>query len=200
VSDGRKEQLDDERIAEYERTKPHRERWDRLRTLRESGEVVRTHTFLTHRNQTIAEHVYGSLIIAMELCASVLAPRDEQARVAFTLLYHDAPERDTGDVPAPVKRDNPDIKAALDALEQRFYDRLNIGLPDLTERAQAIVHASDTLDLAFTCLREKQMGNRTPRLTEVFQNCMTYLVAYEALVPAVSALREGCWKEWMYVG
>ncbi len=194
MSDGKKAAADEERDPTLEWMTDRS--WERIQELYQAGEVKRLHTVPTHRQQSIAEHVYGSLLLAMELCASVGMGDKERAEVLVTLLYHDAPEVATGDIPAPVKREDPAIKAALDTLEERFYNRLSIALPSLAAAQRSIVHASDTLDLAFTCLRERGLGNRNPRLYTVFNNCMWYLVEHDQIIPAVAALRERCWKEW----
>lgn len=166
---------------------------ERLRELYESGEVRRLHTVPVHHAQTVAEHVYGSLLIAVELCR---AEEEDPGAVLLTLLYHDAPELVTGDVPAPVKRESPLVAEGLAVLEAQFYLRLGIQLPELSPRGRAIVHASDNLDLAMTCLRERTLGNRHPVVGEVFHNVMRYLLEHTH-VPAIDTLRTELLIMWL---
>lgn len=164
----------------------------RLRKLYEAGEVRRLHTVPVHRAQTVAEHVYGSMLIAVELC---IAEHEDASDILLTLLYHDAPELVTGDVPAPVKQESPMVAQGLAQLEDQFYQRLCIELPRLTPKAQAIVHASDNLDLAMSCLRERTLGNRHPTVQQVFNNAMQYLVEHID-VPAINRLRDELLSMW----
>lgn len=167
---------------------------ERLETFYESGDVCRLHTVATVNEHTIASHVYGAQIVAVELCMAAAMP-DAVGPVLFTLLYHDAPEVDTGDVPAPVKRSSRDIDAALDIMEIAFYKEHGLVMPMLTDTQRWIVKAADTLDLCFNALRERRLGNKSRRIAVVFRNAMRYLdeLTHVAGVPElVLYLR----KEW----
>jgi 5'-deoxynucleotidase YfbR-like HD superfamily hydrolase len=144
----------------------------RVEVLRDAGEVKRLHTVDTISSHTIARHVYGSQIIAVELCRLNDHPTGP---VLLQLLVHDAPEIDTGDIPAPTKRASPEINQALESMESAFYSSYMISLPFMTKVGHDIVKASDTLDLAFAALYEQRRGNRHPRIRMVFYNCMKYL-------------------------
>lgn len=141
--------------------------------LYEAGRVKRLHAKSTVAEHTVAAHVYGSLVIAVELAALNSVRLD---RVMLTLLYHDAAEVATGDIPAPVKRENPELAQWLRELEQAWESRVGLTPPgDLTELECALVKACDTLDLAFNVLYEKMMGNSSPWVHLVFTNCLRYL-------------------------
>lgn len=169
----------------------------RLNKLIDAGEVKRLHTVPTLRTQTVGQHVYGSQVIAVELMNRAMVEDHEvsAASVLLSLLMHDAPEVDTGDVPAPTKRKSLEVAKALDEMEAEFYDRMRVELPSLNELENDIVKASDVLDLMMTCVRERQMGNRHPRLEQVMTNASMYLDA-QASVPGVAALRDHFWELW----
>jgi 5'-deoxynucleotidase YfbR-like HD superfamily hydrolase len=172
------------------------EAFSRLTLLYDSGFVERMHTVPTNRTHTVAEHVYGSLLIAMEICKfHKMTP----GPILETLLYHDAPEVWTGDIPAPIKRVDEQIRERLDILEAKFYKSNGIGLRELGPSEHIVVKASDTLDLAFTCFHERRRGNRHPRLAEVFGNCMVYLKDWSHL-EAVALLTQAILEEWTYAG
>jgi 5'-deoxynucleotidase len=95
-------------------------------------------------------------------------------RVAVLALYHDASEVFTGDLPAPVKYLNPEIKAAYKSIEltaaRKLYEMLPEALqPDyapvfLSNDADALHHeligAADKLCAYLKCLEEIAAGNQ----------------------------------------
>jgi len=94
-------------------------------------------------------------------------------RVATLALYHDAGEVLIGDLPAPVKHFNPDIKRAYGDIETSARRRLlsmvpdslradyqSLLLPDDIELAhRALVQAADKLCAYAKCLEEIAAGN-----------------------------------------
>jgi 5'-deoxynucleotidase len=173
----------------------------RLRTLYDAGDVKRMHCIPTIRSHAIAEHVYGSLLIAVELInlnrtsAAKEVLNISLERVMLALMVHDAPEVVTGDVPAPVKRKYPALREFYDSMDTEFYLKVDIQLPQLNKIENAIVRASDTLDLGMLCLREREMGNRHPYLHRVMKNVLDYAeeVSY---IAGVTELREHLIEEW----
>ena len=94
-------------------------------------------------------------------------------RAVVLALYHDASEVFTGDLPAPVKYFNPDIKAAYKAIEATAARRLFEMLPENLQRdyeslflptdADAVyrelISAADKLCAYLKCLEEVAAGN-----------------------------------------
>ena len=96
-------------------------------------------------------------------------------RTAALALYHDAAEVLTGDLPAPVKHGNPEIKTAYGALERAAARRLYDMVPDALKKDfaplllgheseaddehRAIVKAADKLCAYVKCLEEIAAGN-----------------------------------------
>ena len=95
-------------------------------------------------------------------------------RAAVLALYHDASEVFTGDLPAPVKYFNPEIKAAYKAIEATAARRLFDMLPESMQRdyeplflptdADAVhrelISAADKLCAYLKCLEEIAAGNQ----------------------------------------
>jgi len=95
-------------------------------------------------------------------------------RAVALALYHDASEVFTGDLPAPVKYFNPDIKAAYKAIEATAARRLFEMLPENLQRdyeslflptdADAVhrelIGAADKLCAYLKCLEEIAAGNQ----------------------------------------
>ena len=95
-------------------------------------------------------------------------------RTAVLALYHDAGEVLTGDLPAPVKYFNPEIKKAYKAIEASSARKLldmvpealradfqSVFLPGEAERPHVeLVAAADKLCAYLKCLEEAAAGNR----------------------------------------
>jgi 5'-deoxynucleotidase len=94
-------------------------------------------------------------------------------RVAVLALYHDASEVLTGDLPAPVKNFNPEIKTAYKAIEAAAARKLLQMMPDALQadyrglfvaddadrEHRELVKAADKLCAYVKCLEEIGAGN-----------------------------------------
>ena len=145
------------------------------------------------REENISEHSLDVAILAHAL--AVLRNRRfggkaDPARAALLGIFHDVTEIYTGDLPTPVKYDNPKIRDAYREVEQAARERLLSLLPEdlrpdyegilgyTEEDAQLLplVKAADKLSALIKCVEERHMGN-----TEFAQ-------AEEALRKSVSAM------------
>lgn len=94
-------------------------------------------------------------------------------QAAIAGLYHDAPEILTGDLPTPVKYDNPAIKEAYKAVESVAADKLLTMLPpdlapafapyvkeELEPELLRVVKAADKLSAYLKCVEEVKAGNQ----------------------------------------
>ena len=112
-------------------------------------------------------------VIGREKFGSTVDPGE----AAVAGLYHDASEILTGDLPTPVKYDNPDIKAAYKAVERVAANKLLSMLPEelspafapyvreeLDPELLAVVKAADKLSAHIKCLEELSAGNAEFRL------------------------------------
>jgi len=75
-----------------------------LRTMMRCGDVVRWHTVRTARQQTLAEHLYKTWLLAGELHTLVGLPDSTRIITLQWALTHDQPEILMGDPPTPTKR------------------------------------------------------------------------------------------------
>lgn len=95
-------------------------------------------------------------------------------RIALLGMYHDCTEIITGDMPTPVKYENPQIQSAYKQIEMEAAFRLLNMLPEdlreeyesvLVERpedvqAHRIVKAADKLSALIKCIEEEKAGNQ----------------------------------------
>lgn len=92
-------------------------------------------------------------------------------QVALVALYHDASEIFTGDLPTPIKYDNPDIQSAYQTIESMAEEKLLTLLPEELQTPfrpilcneddtiHAIVKAADKLSAYIKCVEEVKAGN-----------------------------------------
>ena len=135
------------------------QRWALMRNT--AAENVQEHSHqvavLAHALAVIRNEKFGGLVDA--------------GAVAVTALYHDASEILTGDMPTPIKYDNPAIRKAYKDVEAVAERKLvEFLLPELQEsyreivspvdgEIEVLVKAADKLSAHIKCLEELKAGN-----------------------------------------
>ena len=135
-------------------------RWGLMRNTFQENIQEHSHqvAVLSHALALIGREKFGSTV--------------DPGKAAIAGLYHDASEILTGDLPTPVKYDNPAIKEAYKAVERVAADKLLSLLPqefqeefspyvreELDPELLAIVKAADKLSAHIKCLEEVKAGN-----------------------------------------
>lgn len=126
-------------------------------------------------SENIQEHSHQVAVLAHALALirrDVLGlPGPDPDRCAVAALYHDASEILTGDLPTPIKYDNPNIKAAYKQLERVAGNKLLDMLPQALRpsyehlvleddpEVTPIVKAADKLSAHIKCIEEQKTGN-----------------------------------------
>ena len=127
------------------------------------------------RIENIQEHSHMVAVLAHALAVidrEKFGGGVDPGEAAVAGLYHDASEILTGDLPTPVKYDNPAIKEAYKAVEAVAADKLLTMLPpelqghfapyvreELEPELLCIVKAADKLSAHIKCLEEVKAGN-----------------------------------------
>jgi 5'-deoxynucleotidase len=127
--------------------------------------------------ENVAEHSFHVAILTHALCtiANEVFKRDIATNEAVSMaLFHDVTEVFTGDIPTPVKHQNPEILSNFRKIEEISADKLFSMLPpelqpmykplvtgksDQTE-LRRYVKAADLLDAYLKCVTELSAGNR----------------------------------------
>lgn len=125
-------------------------------SLRHAGYVRRAHTIPLLMQQTTAEHS------AQALSLLLLLNRNPSVNLIKTLLWHDAPEKYTGDIPSPVKRSNPALKKAMMDAEFEFiaeHPALHESYESLSVEEQSWLRAIDVLELYLWADDQLTIGN-----------------------------------------
>ena len=125
--------------------------------------------------ENIQEHSHMVAVLAHALAViqnRYFGGRTDPGAVAVAALYHDAAEILTGDMPTPIKYDNPDIQGAYQAVEAVAERKLLSMLPEelwpdfesvitpADPEVIALVKAADKLSAYLKCVEELKAGNR----------------------------------------
>jgi len=156
----------------------------KIKVLREAGQVMRGHAKQLHREYSVGIHTYNMLGLL-----EVLHP-DPSLRLYRAILWHDVPERFTGDIPTPVKKLVPEIKEGLKTLEQKMLKELGGEVP-LSGDEGCWLKAIDMLELWLWCREEMAMGNKA--VDDMYRECTSILDALDLPEPALNFLhRQRC--------
>ena len=127
------------------------------------------------RVENVEEHSYEVAVLAHALAVigrDVLGRDVDPNAAAVAALFHDAPEIITGDMPTPIKHNNPDLKQAYRQVEGAAQDKLLSTLPpalapayeplvrESDPVARTYVKAADKLAAWLKCQEELKAGNR----------------------------------------
>lgn len=126
-----------------------------LATARLAGQVTRYHTWPVHHRQTVGEHTWQ----VMRIYYQIFGP--PSALVFTKLIWDDAGELVTGDLPFPIKARNPGLKAIMDSLEEQAVEGMGgnprPGVSDVEKRR---VKTCDLIDMLEYGLHELDLGNK----------------------------------------
>ena len=126
------------------------------------------------RLENIQEHSHQVAVLAHALAViqnRYYGGQVDPGAVAVAALYHDASEIITGDMPTPIKYDNPEIRDAYKMVEAVAEQKLLSMLPDELRPAyeeiitipdpeiHALVKAADKLSAYLKCVEELKAGN-----------------------------------------
>lgn len=130
-------------------------REDVLRSTRLAGGIKRYHTWPVVQKQTVAEHTWQVLRIWWEIWGP-MGPA-----VSSYLIWHDAGEGVPGDLPFPVKRNNPSLALEVHALEVEAIANMGIDLIGLHLTDTELVQAKlcDLIEMHEFGMMEGALGN-----------------------------------------
>jgi 5'-deoxynucleotidase YfbR-like HD superfamily hydrolase len=121
---------------------------------RDAGAVKRYHVKRTLRQQTVAEHTFGMLMLVKQV-----APHIDKSVLYAAILHHDLPELMTGDVPAPIKRAHPELGPLMNSIEEELAPLYDPLCERLTQEEASLLKWADRMELVLWCLEEYRMGN-----------------------------------------
>ena len=151
--------------------------------------------------ENVQEHSHTVAILAHAL--AVIRNRYfggdvDEGQVAVAALYHDAPEILTGDMPTPIKYDNPEIRDAYKMVEAVAEQKLLSMLPEELRvsyeeiitipdpEIRALVKAADKLSAYLKCVEELKAGNMEFKKAKE----QTYAALCQNPIPALNYFME----------
>lgn len=154
----------------------NRKLYEWVTTSRHGGAVRRSHTVLCIRPQNNAEHTHGAMVLAQILCRE--AGVDPSCILQY-LLMHDIAEAYTGDMPANVKAENPELRCLLNEVEldwtrNNVPEKFNFATV-LSDGEKKLAKMADSLDLLMYVKDELALGNRHHSMMLMFINIMQYV-------------------------
>ena len=151
--------------------------------------------------ENIQEHSHQVAVLAHALAViqnRFFGGQVDPGAVAVAALYHDASEILTGDMPTPIKYDNPDIQAAYKQVESMAEQKLLSMLPEelrgdfddavsiVDPEIHALVKAADKLSAYLKCVEEVKAGNAEFRLAKE----QTFAALNRSPIPALGYFME----------
>ena len=143
--------------------------------------IVRWAWMRTTRPENVEEHSYEVAVLAHALAVigrDIFGQETDPNAAAAAALFHDAPEIITGDMPPPIKYNNPQLKDAYKQVERSAQDKLLTMLPEALRGtyapliresdpgARRYVKAADKLAAWLKCREELKVGNQEFRRAE----------------------------------
>lgn len=121
--------------------------------LREAYAVKRFHCVPQHGQNTVGQHTVDMLSLLF-----VLYPGEPRMNLVKAVMFHDVPERWTGDIPAPAKRANGELGRHIHDLDRRVLKSLGLQFK-LTPEEMIWLHALDRLECFLWARDQQAMGN-----------------------------------------
>lgn len=125
----------------------------RVLATREGGAVERCHGTPHIGSYSVGSHSFGALSLVLLLHP---APSLDLIKA---VAWHDVAERWMGDMPSPIKSNNPELKRVYELIERTHLKTLGL-LPDLTSEEADWLLGVDLMDLYLWCLEQERMGCR----------------------------------------
>lgn len=125
------------------------------------------------RQENLSEHSLETAFIAHALCVITntrFGGTLDAQKAAVKAMFHDTSEIITGDLPTPIKYNNPEIREAYKKIEESASQNLINMLPEdmrsvyseiyaESDELKKILRAADKISALIKCIEERRMGN-----------------------------------------
>ena len=125
---------------------------------RHAGGVRRYHEWPTVQTQTNAEHSWNVMRIYHEIFEKE-ETSGFSGKLLVYLMYHDCGEIGVGDLPYPIKKNNPALKLEMERLEEASRIAQGIVLPELSAWETMVAKLCDMIEMFEFGLEEVRRGN-----------------------------------------
>ena len=121
--------------------------------LRECSHVERAHTVRHNGSYTNGQHSFDMMTLAYTLMPVVTR------NIMLAIMFHDFPERWTGDMPGPAKSEDGEFSKRMAIIEARIAKKMGWVI-ELEEGERIWLKALDKLELLLWCHDQLHMGNQ----------------------------------------
>ena len=129
-----------------------------IKKVLQSGDVVRYHNHIGMDKQLLSTHQWGVALIMQ-----YIYPECSKEAI-LEALTHDVGEYHTGDVPAPVKWRNLNIREVIENMELEFKNKLDLWwAKDIEPMGCDALKVADTLEGMWYCVQQLQNGMKAAR-------------------------------------
>lgn len=135
----------------------------KLNIIYKGGMVKRYHNRPVLHTQNNAEHQYMVASIACLLYPEI------SAQQLKNFLWHDIYEYETGDMPWAIKRANPDIKAAINRIEEISIKKYQLTTKN-NEFEHNLLKLAEYFECMVFCIAERNLGNK--EFNKSIQDCI----------------------------
>ena len=124
----------------------------KIRTILNSGDVVRFHNHTGIDKQRNSEHQWGVALILQHIYPKC------SKELLLAALTHDAHEYYVGDIPANVKWNNAELKRILEDIEYNWEVENDVYF-DLHSEEEYYLKIADSLEGMVYCIKQVRLGN-----------------------------------------
>lgn len=125
---------------------------DLIAIMREASQVERAHTIRHVGSYTNGQHSFDMMTLAWALMPTVTK------NLMLAIMFHDFPERWTGDMPAVAKSEDGEFGKRMAIIEARISKKLGWEV-ELTEGERVWLKALDKLEMLLWCQDQMALGN-----------------------------------------
>ena len=143
------------------------------------SKIIRYNNRNKIQNESVAEHSFYVTLFCLKIIKNLNLSVEEINRILILSALHDTCESETSDIPHNVKKISPEINQILEKMEEKYYeDYWKEYYPIIyqsTELERAILKLADTYSVYQYCLNEKEIGNTSKDIDEIYIDCQKRL-------------------------
>jgi 5'-deoxynucleotidase len=129
-----------------------------IKKVLQSRDTLRFHNHSGIDKQPISDHQWAVAMIFVQLCGDDIPSHNALMKA----LTHDVPEYVTGDIPAPVKWENPGVKVVFDDMERNVEE--SFGIYYATNlREDMLIKLADMMEGCWYCIQQMKDGHQAAR-------------------------------------
>lgn len=144
--------------------------------------IIRYNHRFRLQNETVAEHTCFVSLFCLKIMSKLNLSHEQEREILILASLHDTCEVKTSDIPHDVKIAYKELTEFLDKIENDYYkecwpDYFEI-VNNPSELSYNILKLADSYSVYQWCLCEKELGNNSDSLTEIYIDCKKRIEMY----------------------